>query len=240
MITFGDILLFLFDMVIRYTVIVLIFIIPNFLFGQEGKYDDKIYNLFHEGIAIAQEAESALNTGDIHKSEALALDAIEKFQQIFQYDSTNQAVLGPIAHSYFMLSDFAHTIEYYEAAIKYDYSLPEYHLEYGLAQISIGNLEKGREFLQVAKSLESDNQWITSYAIDNLYEIGVTAFQYGVEIGQCNTDGNDMNYKKFAIGVLMTAYEMDTTDVRVILQVAEMTQKFGDTETSKRFFKKLE
>lgn len=217
----------------------ILFFLPVCLYGQSGQYDDKIYNLFHEGIAIAQEAENALNIGDVAQSETHALEAVEKFLEIFQYDSTNQAVLGPIAHSYFILSDFAHTIEYYEAALQYDYSIPEYHLEYGLAQISIGNLERGRQSLQIARSLEVDSDWLNAYAIDNLYEIGVTAFQYGEELAAYNNDGSDLRYKKFAIGVLMTAHELDTTEIRVIQQIADMTLNIGDKETSKRFSNKL-
>lgn len=192
------------------------------------------FKLFNEGVKFSLEARDIFEKGKIEPALELNKKAFDKFLETYKIDSSHQLVKSALGHSYYLQKDYKQGVYWYELATKLDSPLAVSYRELGLCRINLGDIENGesdlKKSLQLDKSIE--NKQIT---ILDLKDIGELAFEYGEDYEKEGDNAKGLGYKKFAIGVLWLASNLDTSNLDIKNKLAEFAEKIGDFETSKKF-----
>ena len=200
--------------------------------------NDLAFKVFNEGVTLSLDAVNEYKKGDYEKSEELNKKAINKFIETLKVDSTHRLAPSSLGHSYYLIKDFKNGIIWYEKALSIDSQAAINYREYALCKINLGDIEGGHLAFDKAFKLDPSKE-IREMTILDLFDIGSLAFEYGNEYDKQGEKEKGLGYKQFSVGVLLTAYNMDSTNMDVIKKIADFTEKLGDKQTSKRFNDKI-
>lgn len=192
------------------------------------------FKLFNEGVKFSLEAGDNFEMGKIEPALELNRKAIDKFLETYKSDSTHQLVKSALGHSYYLQKDYKNGIHWYELANKLDTPYAVSYRELGLCRINLGDIKNGESDLKKSFQLDNskENKQIT---VLDLKDIGELAFNYGEEYEEEGDKVKGLGYKKFAIGVLWLASNLDTSNLEIKNRIAEFAEKIGDLNTAKKF-----
>ncbi|RZK16664.1 MAG: tetratricopeptide repeat protein [Pedobacter sp.] len=220
----------------EYKLICILFILLSLLACQESK-EKLAFKLFNEGVKYSLDAADEAEKGKFDSALELNRKAIEKFLETYKTDSTHQLVKSVLGHSYYIQKDYKEGIHWYELANKLDSSIAVNYKELGLCKINLGDIKNGA--LNINKALELDNSKENKEnTILDLKDIGILAFKYGEDYDKQGNKEKGLDYKKFAIGVLSVANNLDTTNFEIKNSIAEYAKRIGDISMAKKYKKK--
>ena len=209
------------------------------VFGcSQNKKSDLAFKVFNEGMSISLDAVSEYKKGNYEMSEELNKKAIDKFIETLKIDSLHKLAPSALGHSYYLIKDFENGIVWYERAISIDSTVAINYREYGLCKVYLGDIEGGRIAIDKAFKLDPSKE-IRKLTTLDLFDIGSLAFEYGNGYEKQGEKEKGLGYKQFSVGVLLTAHNMDSTNMDVIKAIADFTKKLGDKQRSKRFYDKI-
>ncbi len=205
----------------------------------QHKKDDLAFKVFNEGVTLSLNAIDEYKKCNYKKSEELNKKAIDIFIETLKIDSTHLLAPSALGHCYYLIRDFENGLEWYRKAISIDSMIAANYREYGLCKINMGDIDGGRLELDKAFKLDTSKE-IKEITILDLSDIGSLAFDYGIGYEKQGEKDKGLEYKKFSVGVLMTAYNYDTINLDVIKKIADFSDKLGDKNKSKIFYKKIQ
>ncbi|MFA0964935.1 tetratricopeptide repeat protein [Roseivirga sp. BDSF3-8] len=223
-----------------YKVLTGLLVLLSITFGcNSSGQQDKSFETFNEGVSYSLDAESAAQEGNPEKAEELHRKAIVKFDETLAADPDHAPALSAMGHSHFMLREFDQCLEWYEKALALDSANVPAHLEYGLCRINLGDIRSGKVAIDKAIALDHNSRETVNHAVDNLLDIGTLAFDYGNGYMEEGDSVKGTDYKRFAVGVLYTAHQTDTTRQEVIRYLVDFSEKTGNEELRAIFSEKL-
>jgi tetratricopeptide (TPR) repeat protein len=202
------------------------------------KKNDLAFKIFNDGVTLSFGALNEYQKGNYEKSEELNRKAIDKFIETLKVDSTNKLAPRALGHSYYLTKDYRNGIVWFEKAISIDSLTAINYIEYGLCKINLGDINNGRLVLEKAFNLDTSKE-IRYLTIKDLFNISSLAFEYGTGYEKQGEKEKVLGYKQFSEGVLLTAYNLDSTNNDVIKKVAYVAEKLGDQQISKSFNDKI-
>jgi tetratricopeptide (TPR) repeat protein len=185
-------------------------------------------------VALNLDAIEEQNKGNFEKAAALNKQSIDKFKETFKLDSTHPVVRGALGHSFYIDKQFEEAIHWFEQANKVSGEMAANYREMGLCKINIGQIKEGKDDIDKAFSMDTTKE-IRELTLQDLTDIGELAFQYGDGYIQQGEPDKGKDYKAFAIGVLMLAYEYDNSRKDLAIKIADFADKSGDKETAKKY-----
>jgi tetratricopeptide (TPR) repeat protein len=221
----------------KYLVIILLISLTLFGCTQNNK-KDLAFKVFNSGVTLSLDAVNEYKNGNYEKSEELNKMAIDKFIETLKVDSLHKLAPSALGHSYYLTKDFKNGIVWFEKAISIDSTAAINYREYGLCKINLGDIEGGRIAIDKAFKLDPSKE-IREMTVLDLLDIGSLAFEYGNGYEKQGEKEKGLGYQQFSVEVLLTAYNMDSTNIDVIKKIADFTERLGDKQTSKRFIGKI-
>jgi tetratricopeptide (TPR) repeat protein len=197
---------------------------------QEKASGQKAFETFNEGVAYSLKAIDAADTAQAH---ALERQAIEKYHETLQADSTHPMARAAMGHSYYLLDKYPEAIRWFEASNKVDSASAPSYRELGLSRISLGEVEPGWADLQRAFHLDT-TQKIRAVTADDLYGLGQRAYQFG-EVYQAGGNATKgQQYKQYAVAVLQMAYATDRSRKDIGKTLAELAATVNSPGATKK------
>ncbi|MDQ3392621.1 MAG: hypothetical protein M3512_00660 [Bacteroidota bacterium] len=211
----------------------------SILFGcASSKKEDKAFKVFNEGVSLSLDAAEQGDVGNFEKAEALNLKAIEKFNETIIIDPNHSGAASALGHSHYMIKEFREGINWFEKALQLDSASFAAHLEYGLCKINLGDIQGGKASIDKAISMDSSKK-LKNIAVYRLLDIGTLAFEYGNGYSEEGDPEKGSDYKRFAVNVLFTAHQIDSSHQEVIKNIMVLSEELGETELTESFKKKL-
>jgi tetratricopeptide (TPR) repeat protein len=189
---------------------------------------------FKRGIELSLKSETLYAEGEIEAANKLNHQALNFFDEALSIDPEYFAAAGARAHAHFLLRDFKECAQWYDQAIALDSNLIPYYYERGICLVQSGNLPKGISSIEAAVAKGNKHE-ILEMATADLSEISALAFQLGDTLANQGQYKKANGYQRFAVGVLMSAHQLDSTNIQVAAQISQMTRLLGDTITANRF-----
>jgi len=220
----------------EHKLICMLFILLSLLACQESK-EKLAFKLFNEGVEYSLDAANEAEKGQLESAHELNSKAIEKFLETYKTDSTHQLVKSALGHSYYIQKDYKKGIRWYELANKLDSPIAVNYKELGLCKINLGDIKSGASNINKALELDNSKENKETTILD-LKDIGILAYKYGEDYDKEGNLEKGLDYKKFAIGVLIVASNLDTTNFDIKNNIAEFAEKIGDTSMAKKYKKK--
>ncbi|MFT4679887.1 MAG: tetratricopeptide (TPR) repeat protein [Litorivivens sp.] len=191
---------------------------------------------FKRGVELSLKSESLYSEGDIDAANKLNNQANNFFDEALKLDPSYFAAAGAKAHAHFLLREFKECVIWYDNALSLDSNLVPYYYERGICLVQSGNIPKGISSIEQAVDKGNPNEILEMASLD-LSEIATLAFQLGDTLADQGQFKKGNGYQRYAIGVLMSAHNLDTTNMAAANQIAQMTRLLGDTVTANRFDK---
>lgn len=195
---------------------------------------EKTFKVFNEGVSLNLKSIEEQDKGNYEKAISLNKQSIEKFKETLKLDPKHQLAYGALGHSLYVNGQFEEAINWLEKAIKIDSKSASNFREIGLSKINLGEIKDGKNDIDKAFKIDTSAQ-IRKLTIDDLYDISKLAIQYSENFTKAAEQEKSKDYKKFAVGVLATAFEYDRSRKDIALKIAELTNSLGDKETSNKF-----
>jgi tetratricopeptide (TPR) repeat protein len=204
----------------------------------QTKKSDLAFKTFNEGVTFSLDALEEYNKGNFEKSDELNRKAIEKFHETLKIDSLHKAAPSALGHSYYLIGNSKEGIYWFEKSIALDSSSAPNFREYGLCKVNLGDLQGAKIAFEKAFKLDNGNE-IKNITVLDLSDIGIRAFDYGAEYERQGEKEKGLEYKRFAVAVLGTAFTIDTTNIETIKRITEYTEALGDKQTALYFRNKI-
>jgi len=196
------------------------------------------FKVFNEGVTLSLDAGDELKKRNYEKSLELNKKAIDKFVETLKVDSMHKLAPSALGHSYYLIKNFKDGIFWFEKAISIDSFSAINYREYGLCKMNLGDIDGGKLAIEKAFKLDSSKE-IREITTSDLLDIGSLAFDYGKGYEKQGEKQKGLGYKQFAVGVLLTAHNIDSTNLDLIRKIADLTKELGDNQTSKIFKDKI-
>jgi hypothetical protein len=101
-------------------------------------------------------------------------------------------------------------------------------------QNNLGQISEGRADLEKAFDMDNGPE-IKEITILDLIDIGHLAFEYGEGYDAEGNKDKSLSYKRFALGVLITAYNIDVTKRDIAKTIFQFAEKIGDETTMLKY-----
>ncbi|MCB0759955.1 MAG: hypothetical protein KDC12_00435 [Flavobacteriales bacterium] len=189
---------------------------------------------FDAGTDLCLEAETALREGDPSAAQIAAHASLAKFDEVLKLDPEFAVAKGAKAHAYYLLRDFTECTRWYQLALLEDSNFVSYHYEMGLCLIEAGNIPKGMASIEKAAELGKTDE-IMEMAGGDLLDIAGLAYQMSDTMAHRNDFRKASNMQRYAVGVLMAAHQLDSSNTAAIRQIVLLTEAIGDTLTANRY-----
>lgn len=189
---------------------------------------------FKRGVELSLKSETLYAAGENKAANKLNRQALNFFDEALSIDPTYFQAAGAKAHAHFLLRDFKECAQWYDRALALDSNLIPYYYERGICLVQSGNLPKGISSIEAAVAKGNKHE-ILEMATADLSEISALAFQLGDTLANQGQYKKANGYQRFAVGVLMSAHQLDSSNVQVAAQISQMTRLLGDTITANRF-----
>jgi tetratricopeptide (TPR) repeat protein len=203
---------------------------------QKEESKSKDFVIFNEGVTLNLESISEQEKGNYEKAIELNKKSIEKFKETLRIDSTHGAARSALAHSLYIDKQFAESIYWFEQANKVNGEMAANYRELGLAKINLGKIQDGKVDLDKAFAIDTSKE-IREITIQDLADIGDLAFSYGDGFIQQGEQKKGSDYKRFSVGVLMLAFEYDSSKQDIAAKTAKYAEAIGDKSTAKKYKK---
>lgn len=204
------------------------------LFSCGQKKNDKVFQVFNEGVSLNLQSIDEQNKGNFDKAVSLNKQSIDKFRETFRLDSTHAVVRSALGHSLYIDKQFQEAINWFNQANKVNGETAANYREMGLCKINLGQIPEGKNDIDKAFSMDSTKE-IRELTIQDLTNIGEVAFQYGDGYIQQGEPEKGKDYKTFSIGVLMLAFDYDNSKKEIALKISDFAGKLGDKETANKY-----
>jgi tetratricopeptide (TPR) repeat protein len=204
------------------------------LFSCGQKKNDKTFQVFNEGVSLNLKSIEEQNKGNYEKADSLNKLSIDKFKETFKLDSTHPSVRSALGHCLYIDKQFKDAIYWFDQANKVNGEAAINYREMGLCKINLGQIQEGKRNIDEAFSMDTTKE-IRELTIQDLTDIGEVAFQYGDGYIEQGEPDKGKDYKTFAIGVLILAFEYDKSRKDIALTISDLAGKFGDKETASKY-----
>ncbi len=194
----------------------------------------KTIEVFNEGVSLNLKAANEQVIGNFEKAMALNKQSINKFKDTLQLDSSHPLVRSALAHGLYIDKQFREAITWFEEANKINGEIPTNYREMGLCKVNIGQMQAGKSDIDKAFSMDTTKE-IREITIRDLTDIGELAFSYGDGYIQDGDTVRGRDYKSFSIGVLVLAFQYDSSKRDIALTIADYADKSGDMETARKY-----
>ncbi|GAA4325694.1 hypothetical protein GCM10023149_28180 [Mucilaginibacter gynuensis] len=169
--------------------------------------EEKAFKIFNEGVTLSLNAAEEAAKGDEVKATETNNLAIEKFRETLKIDSSHLLAKSALAHSLYWGKKFEDAIHWYNIAIHGDSAMAVLYQERGLCKINLGRVTEGKKDIYKAFELDPSNE-IKALTVEDLYDIGKLAYEYGAGYEKEGKKEIGLTYKKFAIEVLALSAEI--------------------------------
>ncbi len=194
----------------------------------------KAYNVFNEGVTLYLNSIDEQGKGEYEKATLLNKQSIDKFLETLKIDSTHPLARGFLAQSYYSDQQYKEAIQMFGEQNKLSGDRAVNYRGMGICKIHLGQIQEGKSDIDMAFSLDTTKE-IRDITMEDLIGIGESAFQYVDSNYQHSGPLKDNGYKKFAIEVLILAYEYDTTRKDIALKISDFAKMSGDMETVSKY-----
>jgi len=183
------------------------------LTGCAQSKEKQAYKLFNDGVAYSLQAMEEQNAT---KSTELEKQAIAKYLQTLQVDSSHLMVRATLGHSYYLLNDFPTAIKWFEASNKVDTASVASYRELGICRLGTGDIEGGWANLRTAFRLDSVNgptklAETKTITADDLANLGQQMFSYGEGYAAQGEPAKARDYQETAVNILLVGYSLQST-----------------------------
>lgn len=199
------------------------------LFSCRQSLRDDPFKIFNEGVALSLDAGRAAEKSDGQQATVLNERAIAKYRETLKIDPAHEMVRSALAHSLYLDKKYEEAIRLFKQQVKIDSTMAINYQEMGMCEISIGQVVQGKK--DIYKAFEKDNSpELKEVTVDDLLDIGKLAYSYGEGYEKRNEPDKGKAYKLFALAVLNTVVEIDTTrkDVLATIDQLKITVKSVD------------
>lgn len=195
---------------------------------------EQAYTAFNEGVSLSLSAGEYAQSRNMEKARELNVKAMEKYKEALRLDSTHRLVRSALGHSSYLQKDFAAGIYWFEQANKLDTPMAVNYREMGLCKINLGRIPEGQRDLERAFVMDGGKK-IKDITVADLTDIGQLAFQYGEAYNAEGETAKGATYKRFSIGVLLTAFTIDTTKKEIAGMIADYAENIGEKPTADKY-----
>lgn len=196
--------------------------------------EEQAVDVFNEGVTLSLDAHTYEESGQTKKANELYTRAIEKYKETLRIDSAHQHARSALGHSYYMQKKYNEGIYWFEQANKLDTPMAINYREMGLCKINMGQIPNGWHDLERAFAIDGGKE-IKETTIVDLTDIGQLAFKYGEAYEAEGAKEKGTTYKRFSIGVLLTAFTIDTTKKEIAAMISEYADKIGEKPTAEKY-----
>jgi tetratricopeptide (TPR) repeat protein len=195
--------------------------------GCEQSKKDKAFKIFNEGVSISLDAGKLVGQGHDDDVKNLYEQAIKKFKEAIDIDSSYHAAYSPIGFSNYEIRNYDEAVIYFQKAILIDSTFAVNYQYLGLSQINKGNVEEGEKSINKAFELDKGKE-IRSVTIENLTNVGNLAYAYGEGWEKEGNAEKGISYKKFGVRVLLSAFEYSKQDKKIGKMIEDYAIKLND------------
>jgi tetratricopeptide (TPR) repeat protein len=194
----------------------------------------QVMALFNQGVQSSLQGVEANKKGQFDEAKKLNLKAIEEFKKVLEIDPAHKLSISAIGHSYYEVQDFNQAKSWFEKAIALDPSFAANHLEYGFSLLNLGMLPEGKAAINKALELDKSPE-ARDQAVLSLFDIAAVSYEQGVGLSVEGNDTEALKYKEYAVGVLLTANQLDSTEQEIIAKIRLIAKDLGDKDLEKAF-----
>ncbi len=205
-----------------------------FTFSCENKKQGKAFDIFNEGVRFSLDAADEGNKGNYEKASQLNRLAIGKFKETLKLDSNHEIAKSALAHSFYIAGEYSEAIKWFQLAMRTNEKDASCYRELGLCKINNGDYIAGKTDIDTAFLLDTSKE-IRDITIQDIANIGKQAFEYGVGYIKQGEDKKGKDYQTAGVGILMLAYEYDSTQKNIALTISTLAERAGNNTIAKQY-----